>query len=364
MVIFLQRLVPHYRYELFNSLNELFPVKVICSPGQKKGAASGIKVISTSGFINQSLSLQYSRNPYRIVQPFLLLSLIKLRPKIIITEATPYFPNNFIAFLYAKLFSVNFIWWEPGRTTIKKGLRKIIEFFVKMMIENANGYLCYSTSAKNYLINTYKIDKNNIVVAQNSFKNTVVINQDEEKRIINDHQLANYKHIFGYVGAIERRKRLEALFKLAETQKDCYFFIIGDGEDLNHYKKINSELALSNTAFIGKKNIDESNNYIRLWDAMLLPEQGGLAINHALSNGTPVICGANDGTEHDLIKNGFNGFILGANFQADILNIVKNFNQHNFNRVKIMEYYNSNHTFEQMVEKISNLIKNIGNDKS
>jgi glycosyltransferase involved in cell wall biosynthesis len=49
-------------------------------------------------------------------------------------------------------------------------------------------------------------------------------------------------------------------------------------------------------------------------DLCILPGRGGLAIQHSMSHGCPVICGIADGSQEDFIEHGKNGYIFYDDF--------------------------------------------------
>ena len=88
----------------------------------------------------------------------------------------------------------------------------------------------------------------------------------------------------------------------------------------------------------------------------MLPGLGGLAINHAMMLGRPVICGRADGTEQDLVIDGETGFYLEPLDETSLANILvllardPTRAKHLGRRAR--EHVNETATVEKMVERL------------
>jgi len=355
-VAILQRILPDFRYDLFKLLNEKnnFQIKLFFGKGQKTGAARNTHR-DYSAFGKQILSFPYLTSRYRVFQPTLLFHLLKWNPDIIITEPSTYFPNNFIAFLYAKIFNKKFVWWEAGLIDGKSSFRKTIEPFIRLMIKKSNSYICYSSLAKNWLIDEYGIKTPNIFTAQNTIYNDYTKNEKIEKRIKEELKIGSGDIIISYIGSLEKRKKLEILLDIANEiyEKVIHILIIGDGKDSEYYKNYTKKISNNKIHFIGRKEKEEANHYLAISNFTVLPAEGGLAINHSLSVGTPVICGKNDGTEKDLIVNGFNGFII-DDFSTK--NIIEMLTYCKYIKGNIKKHFDENYSINKMVFNIISAI--------
>ncbi|WP_333783779.1 glycosyltransferase [Caldicellulosiruptor danielii] len=88
---------------------------------------------------------------------------------------------------------------------------------------------------------------------------------------------------------------------------DCILIIVGDGNDMYYYKKYATDKKLDNVIFVGRV-IENVDCYYQVADIFIMPCQGGLALNQAMIHQKPIICGKADGSEYDLVINGYNGF--------------------------------------------------------
>ncbi len=351
-IAILQRVLPDFRYDLFKKLSEEenIELRVFFGEGAKKGASKNT-LRDYSAFAKKIYSFIFIKSKVRLIQPFLIFHLIKFNPDVLVSEPATYFPNNLVAFLYAKLFRKKFVWWEIGINKEMPLLRKMIEPFIKIMIKNSNAYLAYSTQGKSYLIKNYNINPNMIFIAYNTIYNEPCVDIEEEKKTKNDLCIKRNEKVIAYIGALEKRKKLEIIFdsfKDVSAKVPSHLLIIGDGIDEVYYK--NYSKGIRNVHFLGHKQIYEANKYLLVSDYTVLPSQGGLAINHSLSCGTPVICGVNDGTEKDLIKENLTGVII------DEINSTKLTKEllrdTSYNRDVIREFYFSNYSIHDMITQI------------
>lgn len=359
-VAILQRILPDFRYDVFKLLSEIdnYSIKVFFGKGQKIGAARNTSRDYTL-FAKQMFTIPYLNKKYRVFHPTLIFHLLRYNPDVIITEPSTYFPNNFIAFIYAKIFRKKFIWWEAGLTDSKSSFRKIIEPFIRLMIKKSNSYICYSSLAKKWLIDEYGINSLNIFTAQNTIYNDYTKNEEIEKRKKEEFKIGSGDIILSYIGSLEKRKKLEILLDIANEiyEKKIHILLIGDGKDFEYYKSYTNNVSNNKVHFIGRKEKEEANHYLALSDFTVLPAEGGLAINHALSVGTPVICGKNDGTEKDIIKDGFNGFILDNFSTKKIMAILPN---RKFIKENIKIHFDENYSINKMVFNIISSINHSG----
>lgn len=356
-VAILQRVLPEFRYRLFRELSNdpQVEIKVFYSRGDSVGSTKE-RDGPIPPFGVRLASIVCNRKHWRVIQPTLLIHLMKYNPLLIVTEPTPYFPNNLAAFVFAKLLGKRFVWWEVGSTRKRGLLRRIIEPFLRVMIRKADSYIAYSSMAKSYLHEEYGIDQSKIFVAQNTIYNCPAFDKRVHDEIKNELNIGNDDLVLSYIGALEKRKRLELLidsFRVLSSRRPVHLLIIGDGRDEQFYRRYLGH-PQEGVHFLGHKSIEEANDYLAVSHYTLLPSQGGLAINHSLSCGTPVICGVNDGTERDLIKDGFNGYVVKGLDSPTLVSVLSQ--EYQFDRLKIIEHYTEHFSHVRMIAEIKHAI--------
>ena len=133
-----------------------------------------------------------------------------------------------------------------------------------------------------------------------------------------------------YVGRLYKEKRIEELLQLVKrinSENLCQAFvegvIIGDSPELTNLK----ENAKDNPGihFLGAMYDQEIvAEYMRIASAMVIPGKVGLAVNHALAHGLPVITRESKlhAPEVEYIESGTNGLIIPGDFDEFVRQVV------------------------------------------
>lgn len=119
---------------------------------------------------------------------------------------------------------------------------------------------------------------------------------------------------FLYTGRVSYDKRLEIALKafdeLNKENPDAYFFVIGDGPDLQTFKK---DFAHNpNIIFTGRKEREILPNYYSAVDLFVFPsttDTFGMVVAEAQACGLPALV-TNEGGPQEIIKDGKTGYIL------------------------------------------------------
>ena len=114
-----------------------------------------------------------------------------------------------------------------------------------------------------------------------------------------------------FVGRLQARKRVDMLIRAcASLPSDLRpeLRIVGDGPQLAELKALAAQ-AYPRTIFYGAQHGADLERHFCAADLFVLPGTGGLAVQQAMSFGLPVIVGAADGTQADLVRQG-NGWML------------------------------------------------------
>jgi len=318
-----QRVIFHYRVGLFQEMSQKWEVKVF--HGDSVIGSKVINVKPPYPFQTQKLftiKKRARKNHQQILffNPGLVPALWRWQPDIIILEGSNNMLNNIVVYFFCTLFRKKYIWWGIGRVPGRKDslYRKILTPFRKLLIRQAFAVLAYCDLSAEYFSKI--ADRKKIWVFPNSLNNKVVekeISQitDEDKDALRK-KLGLTPHCITllYVGAMEYNKRLEILldaFKILENSGwNVKLLLIGSGVAEQYFRSYAKEVNIHNCVFLGRI-IDGINTYFQIADIFVLPGRGGLAVNQALINGLPVVCNTPaDGTELDMIDNGYNGFLL------------------------------------------------------
>ena len=146
---------------------------------------------------------------------------------------------------------------------------------------------------------------------------------DKRNRLANGEMPALNPRRILHVGRLVKWKRvdllIEATANLAGRHDGIELCIIGTGPEEPYLKELAKKKAAGAIKFLG--GIYDPEQLAREFTASgiyVLAGMGGLSINEAMAYGKPVICSRCDGTERDLVKDGFNGFFFKEGDVADL----------------------------------------------
>lgn len=311
-LLFVTNVPSPYRVCFFNELSKYFNLTVIyekklsderdkkwtfqSSGGYEEIFLNGIKVSA-----DQSLSpsiLKYLKNnsyDFIIISNFCTPTGI-IAAKFCIRKKIPYCVEGDGAFLKNK---ENYL-----KKSIKK---KIISNAVLCFssCDNLDKYFIYYGSRKEKVVRYpfTSICEKDILYHKNES------NKSDIKNILN----INETNVVISIGQFIYRKGFDLLIKSANMlDKNIGIYIIG-GKPTDEYINLIKESNITNIHFVEFKNKDELENYFKVADISILPTREdiwGLVINESLAHGIPVITSKFTNAGLELIKNGFNGFIM------------------------------------------------------
>lgn len=235
------------------------------------------------------------------IMPGLFFSLLRRNPSVILCEGASALINASMAFMYAKLFRKKYIWWSLGQLHGRKhkGLRKKLDCWINYIERHSDAIYTYSTQGANYFIEQ-GIPKEKVFVSVNT------IDTDKKLETIQKIKVDKpWEFRIAFVGAIIKVKRLELLIdafnSLSKSNNDIYLDIIGDGAYMPSIREYISHHFNDKILLHGKKSGAELSTLLLQSSVLVLPGLGGLAICDGMIHSLPIICGAADGTEIDLI---------------------------------------------------------------
>lgn len=124
-----------------------------------------------------------------------------------------------------------------------------------------------------------------------------------------------------YVGRISEIKGVDVLIKayseIERERKDVHLVLIGDGSFRPFCETLVKKLKLEHVLFLGDVVGEALASNYRMADIFVLPsctrpfgDGWGLVINEAMSVGLPIVTTDAVGAAEDLVKNGFNGYVV------------------------------------------------------
>lgn len=168
---------------------------------------------------------------------------------------------------------------------------------------------------------SFGIPREKIFLTYNS-PDTTLIAETRQKLKNEGVSTANPKKIL-HVGRLVKWKRvdllIEAISQLVDRNGSIELHIIGTGPEEQNLKEMAQIKAAGAIKFLGGiYNPEQLAREFLSSSIYVLAGMGGLSINEAMAYGKPVICSRCDGTERDLITDGFNGTFFKEGDVADL----------------------------------------------
>lgn len=241
------------------------------------------------------------------------------------------------------------------------------------IVEYADVYLSYTDDITNQL--NANNPRSIIVTAPNTLNTDIL---DDHIKLLSKKTVLDHKHDLGltkdkyliYIGRIQKRKNVDTLISYynelkANSDNDYGLIIIGEGELLDSIKEKALSLNLQDIVFTGFLEMDDilTSKYLYCSDIMFIPGWLGLAVNHGMYFGLPVIGVSvngyiGHGPEIEYIKHYSNGYLMKDNsfdeFKIALDEVEINYKAYNKNA---LEYAKANLSINKMIKGYKHAIK-------
>lgn len=312
-VAFVQRVCADYRLPFFDSLSEWFDLDVYY--GSPVGN-DDIRELSQSRPYLKNLSARYFLNENVWWLRSTLSKIKQQPPDIVFVSPTPRCLIFLPLLLFCRRHSIPVYGWGmgemPGRSRLSRYLHRNLQ---RIVVKRLNGIVCYSRRAKQYYKslgfggclsvapNAVNLDFVKRIEYGWGRKNEVAFNGRRSGSVRSD--MLNLI----FIGRINSRKNLESLLSIVEKNEILQISVVGDG-NISYVEALKSitEPFSERVVFHGHLDPGDLFQLCRQHDLFVLPGRGGLAINHAMACGLPVVCSDGDGTEQDLVIDGETGY--------------------------------------------------------
>ena len=152
---------------------------------------------------------------------------------------------------------------------------------------------------------------------------------DQQVELLKDF---SYEHKFLYVGRLNKRKGIEDLLIAFSTLSDADnwgLVLVGNDEENGYYQKVSKKIGIEKRVlFAGGVNSDEVSSFFGASDVFVLPSRfdgWGAVVSEAASVGLPIIASDQTGASFHLVKNGKNGYIVGAGNTNELAVAMQNY---------------------------------------
>ncbi len=302
----IQRVLPTYRTSFFNLLAE--------------SCQQGLSIIAGEPLDNESIAtmqdldkaeVKITRNRhfsdpssalYLCWQEGILAWLESHNPDVLIVEANPRYLSTRLAIRWMNKRKRPVLGWGLGAPQLK-GRMALLRYWNRIsFLKKLDGIIAYShRGADEYRA----LGLNQVSVAHNA-----VSRKPTKDPRVRAYPLDGIPTIL-FVGRIQIRKRIDILLRAcASFGRDSQprLVIVGEGPAQIQAQSLAKNF-FHQAIFVGEKLGTDLEKYFAQADLFALPGTGGLAVQHAMTHGLPVIVGQGDGTQDDLVRAG-NGWLV------------------------------------------------------
>ena len=274
-------------------------------------------------------------------------------------------------FFYSLINKTPFIIWNGSIEKVGRKDSLIRTIQRKLLTSFATAFVAYGSKAKEYLIKL-GASENQVFISTNTVDTSYFEIATNDCRLSIDDDGLNH---FLYLGYLVPRKNVGLLIDMANNlqkqRNDFCIDVIGDGESREQLELKVKNLGLSQfVKFHGFKQKHELPPYFAQTKALLFQTDfdiWGLVLNEAMAAGVPCLSSVNAGASSDLIKNGYNGFIVDYENKSDIIEKI-NFIIENPEKViemgkRASEFVNTNANLNVCAKGFVNAIRSIEENK-
>ena len=203
----------------------------------------------------------------------------------------------------------------------KNSSRKIVEYITKFYCDKTIKELIVPTKKTyNLFKDKYKFDRNVHIIptginVENFYKENVDWKEIEKLR--KKYGIKDNEKILLYLGRVAKEKSIDFLInnqvKIIEKFSNCKLMVVGDGPDLEEYKKLAKSKGIEdNVIFVGKVPWEQTKLYYNMADIFVTAsttETQGLTVVEAMAASKPVVA-VDDESFNTTVIDDLTGFLF------------------------------------------------------
>lgn len=311
--------VPEYRVPMFQALRERYPeLRVFTSVGGSWATGRNAAGLESLGGYDIFEARTVRIGGVSLVRfPGLRRAVTQADPDVLLLDSRMGLLSVWPLAVFPPRVSghrIPTVWWFAGWRNRERPriISMLAEGIQSLVIRRGTGAACYSGRARALAIKL-GIPEDRAVVIQNATDTSLLQAAFEsmERRASDSPEPLRLL----YVGSVEQRKRLDVVVDAigrpgligATTLR-----VVGDGPATDELRVRARDRGVDSwVEFVpGTHEPSLVAQHLAWTDVGVLPNQGGLFLNTAMSCGLPVVCGRADGTEEDLVEDGVTGWRL------------------------------------------------------
>lgn len=316
-IIFIQPAFAHYRYDLFEELNNLLDVTFVFLNKEK---TSEYKYPSTTK-PNLKWNIKYlyaESNRFWYWDLYKLI--IQISPDAIVCSI-PGSVQSIVTTIIKRIKKIPFILytesWSENRINKKKLYKRIARKYINKFVLNSVSFIvCGGTRSQEYY-NRIGFDNKKIF---KSYQCTRDVSQYPTELKFKRKKQVNILYFSRIVKSKGLDVLIEAFSNIHEINSDICLTIVGDGPERDKYEALAKKKNIDDITFVGAVNNEDAYQYYYQSDIYVLPCNGigrgeawGLVLNEATSMSLPIITTNVVGAIGDLVINDLNGYIVEPN---------------------------------------------------
>jgi glycosyltransferase involved in cell wall biosynthesis len=300
MILVYEQELTHYRVPVFASLNDAVGEAVFVVHGDGPSGNSLNTVDENEGlsFEHDKVSTYWVGGDKVALQNVWSHAVTK-NPSTVILRGAIRQLHLFPLLLYYKLRGVPVVVWGQGysRKRTFRPAHHLVDRVYLSIVQLADAYICYTEEIKKTLAKHCSPEK--LFVANNTLSIDDHIKTKKKLEAVGRETIRNRlnpdrKHYLCFIGRLQPRKQVGYLLEVyrqlrVNHQMDVGLIIIGDGPERERLEQKATRMELSDVHFVGAQYGEDAGRYLVAADAMVMPGWLGLAVNHALAYGLPVI---------------------------------------------------------------------------
>lgn len=225
-----------------------------------------------------------------------------------------------LTFALSKVINLPIVLWTEAIGDVRTKLDCLTRPVLSKISKNVNSIVVPGTRAMEYQIKTgappEKVFIAPNIVDNDLFYSTSMSCTSRKTRLKSELGWGASRRVVLYVGQLIPRKGVDVLVDAYELLhrdlRDVTLVIVGDGPERRSLEDACSLKGLRNVRFTGWVDERTKALYYALADVFVIPSYGdvwGLVVNEAMASGLPVVSTSAVGAAHDMIRDGWNGFI-------------------------------------------------------
>jgi len=323
-VLIFQRIVPHYRIPIFNSLSKRLDL-VVCHGKEISG--SSLKDESGNlGFPHFHIKNWYlSKKKETWVIQNIFTPIFRFKPTIVVAEFGLGILSNWLLLYLRTIFGYKLMFWSHGYNW-KKGFHPNYSISDKLrlwLINASDGIILYSQNGRKTLSKWVRFP-DRLYVASNTLDTGSLLKlrkgyEKEGKEILKKKCGIEHFKLIIFIGRLKKDKQVDFLLRVfsyvLKHIEDCGLLVVGDGPERENLKNLSKLMRLRNVYFLGEiKEMEKAGKLLFISDVLVNPGDIGLSVVHAFCFDMPVITqksGVNGpcSPEFEYIENGKTGFL-------------------------------------------------------